>query len=72
MQEGGLHRVKLIAFGEAFNGDDVLALARRRKGQTGQNTLTFDDDRACAARALIAPLLRAGQTKHVAKRVQQR
>ena len=64
--------MKLIAFGEAFNGDDVPALARRRKRQTGQNTLTFDDDRACAARALIAPLLRAGQTKHVAKRVQQR
>ena len=72
VQEGGLHRVKLIAFGEAFNGDDVLALARRRKRQTGQDTLAFDDDRACAARALIAPLLRAGQTEHVAKSVQQR
>jgi hypothetical protein len=31
MQEGGLHRVKLIACGEAFNRDDVLAFARRRQ-----------------------------------------
>jgi hypothetical protein len=31
VQEGGLHRVKLVAFGEAFNGDYVLALARHRK-----------------------------------------
>jgi len=72
VQEGGLHRVKLVAFGEAFNGDDVLALARRNKRQTGQDTLAFDDDRARTARALIAPLLRAGQTEHVAECVQER
>ena len=72
VQEGGLHRVKLVACGEAFNRDDVLALARRRQRQTGQDTLAVDDDRARAARALIASLLRAGQTEHVAESVQQR
>ena len=72
VQEGGLHRVQLVAGGEAFNGDDVLALARRRQRQTGQDTLAVDDDRARAARALIAPLLRADEAEHVAKRVEQR
>jgi hypothetical protein len=31
VQEGGLHRVELVGVGEAFNRDDVLALARCRK-----------------------------------------
>jgi hypothetical protein len=72
VQEGSLHRVKFVALGEAFNGDDMLAFARSCKRQTRQDTLAVDDDRARAARALIAPLLGTGQTKHVAKRIQQR
>jgi len=40
--------------------------------KAGQDTLTVDDDRARAARALIAALLRACETERVAKRVQQR
>ena len=72
VQEGGLHRVKLVACGEAFNRDDVLALAGRRERQTRQDTLAVDDDRAGAARTLIAALLRPGQAEYVAERVEQR
>jgi hypothetical protein len=64
--------VKLVACREAFNRDDVLALAGRRQRQTGQDTLAVDDDRAGTARALIATFLSTGQTEHVAQRVQQR
>jgi hypothetical protein len=64
--------VKLVALGKAFDRHDMLAVARRRQRQTGQDTLAFDDDRARAARALIAPLLRSGQTEYVAESVQQR
>ena len=71
VQEGGLHRVKLVAFGEAFNRNDVLAFARRRQRQTGQDTLAVDDDGTRAARALIAPFLRACQTEHIAEGIQQ-
>jgi hypothetical protein len=30
VQESGLHRMKLVACGKAFDRDDVLAVARRR------------------------------------------
>jgi hypothetical protein len=30
VQEGGLRRVQFVAVGESFNGDDLLAFARRR------------------------------------------
>ena len=69
-QEGGLHRVKHVASGEAFNRHDVLAFARRRERQTGQDTLAVDDDGTRAACALIAPFLRAWQTEHIAEGVQ--
>jgi hypothetical protein len=62
VQKGGLHGVKLVAFGEALNRDDVLTFARCRKRQTGQDTLAFDNNGARAARALIAALLRAWET----------
>ena len=66
-----MHRVKLVTCPKTFNRDDVLAFACGRKRETGQDALTVDDDGAGAARALIASLLRAGQTEHIAKRVQQ-
>jgi hypothetical protein len=72
VEEGSLHRVKRISCGETFNSDDVPSFARRRQRQAGQHSLIVDDDGARAARALIAPLLRAGETEHVAERVQQR
>src|SRR5262245_9660645 len=72
VKEGGLHRVKVIAYGEALYRDDRLPLARRCQRQTRQDTLAIDDDRACATRALVAALLGAGKTKHVVKRIQQR
>lgn len=72
VQEGSLHRVKVVALGEAFNGDDVLTFASSCKSQTRQDTLAVDDDGARAASALIASFLRAGQTEYVAKRIQQR
>jgi hypothetical protein len=61
VQEGGLHRVKLIALGEAFYRYDVLASHGRRQRQTRQDNAAFDDDRACAACTLVAPLLGANQ-----------
>jgi hypothetical protein len=45
--------MQLVALGESFNGDDVLAFARRRQGQTGQDTLSVDDDRARFLNALM-------------------
>src|SRR5688572_15976497 len=67
VQEGSLHRVKFVACGDAFNRNDLLAPARRRKRQTRQHTLAINDDRAHTARALITSLLRASQTEHVAE-----
>src|SRR4029453_9616722 len=72
VQKCGLHGGKLAACGEAFNRDDLLAVARRRQGQAGQNTLAVDHDRAGAAGTLIAAFLRASQAEYVAERVQQR
>src|SRR5262245_23384056 len=66
VQEGGLHRVKLAAGRETFDGDDVLPLACRRQCQTGQDALAVYNHRARPAGALIAALLRSGQSQLVA------
>ena len=52
--------------------DDVVAVARCRKSQAGQDTLAVDDDRARAAGALIAAFLSTGQAEPVANSVQKR
>src|SRR5262245_63684626 len=72
VKEGGLHRMQLIVWGEALDRDDRLPLARHCQRQTRQDTLAVDDDRACAARALVAALLGADEAEHVVKRIQQR
>ena len=71
LQEGCLHWMKRVTCAEAFNRENVLPLACRRKRQARQDTLTVDDDRACAASALIAPLLATCESERVAKCVQQ-
>src|SRR5262245_14784849 len=72
VKEGGLHRVQLIACGEALYRGYRLPLARPCQRQTRQDALAFDDDRARAARALVAALLGADETEHVVERIQQR
>ena len=62
--------MKLLAFVETFNRDDVT-FARRRERRTGQDTLAFDDHGASAARTLIASLFSASETEFVSENVEQ-
>ena len=61
-EEGRLHRMQLGALGrQAFDGRDGPALDLGGKGEAGENALAIDMDRAGAALALVAALLRAGE-----------
>src|SRR6185295_5714650 len=46
VQEGGQHRVNLVAHRATFNRDDVLAIARSPPGPNAPATLAVDGDRA--------------------------
>src|SRR5438045_2509876 len=66
VDEGLLHRVEPIAFGEALDRRDRLALCRGRERQTRQDAAPADVHRAGAALAVIAAFLGSRQLQMLA------
>ena len=55
--EGPLHRVQVVAVGEALDRRDLVTLARDGEREAGEHAPAVDPDRARAAGALVAALL---------------
>src|ERR1051325_2749486 len=85
--EGGLEGAQAVVGREPFDGDDLRsaramsALRQRRRGrrtphhgegEAGVDAPAVDEHRAGAARALVAPFLRAGEVEVLAQRVEER
>ncbi len=63
LPEGGLHRVEVVAVGEALDGLDLRAVGLDREHRAGLDGLAIDVDRAGAALAGVAADVRAGQVE---------
>src|SRR4029079_9245069 len=59
--EGGLHRMQLIAARDAFDGEDVGAVMADGEREAGVDATAIDQDGAGAALAAVASLLGAGK-----------
>src|SRR5688572_28490025 len=59
LDEGSLHRVKLFAARESFNGCDLATLERGRERQARQHPAAINEYGASAALALVATFLLA-------------
>ncbi len=70
--EGGLHRMKVVAMGEALDGDDLCAVETHREGETGIDPLPVHEHGAGAALPAVAALLGSGQVEALAQEVKQR
>ena len=70
--EGGLHRMQLIAARDALDGEDVGAVVADRQRQARIDAPAVDQHRAGAALAAVASLLGAGQVEALAQQVEQR
>ena len=60
--ERRLHRMQVVAPGETLDGDDLVAIHLRRQNEAGAHELAVEDDRARAALALLARVLRPGSS----------
>ena len=69
--EGGLHRMQLVAIGEALDGQDVGAVKADRQRQAGIDAPAVDQHGAGAALAAVAALLGAGEVEPLAQQVEQ-
>jgi hypothetical protein len=67
-----LQRMRLPVPRQSLDCRHVPAVALRRQRQTREHPLTVHQNRACAARSLIAALLRPDQAEVFAQRVEQR
>jgi hypothetical protein len=67
-----LQRVKARVGREAFDGDDLAAVAFDAEDQAGENRLAVEQHGARAAFAQLAPVLRAAQAGVLAEHLQQR
>ena len=70
--EGGLHRMQRAVLREPFNRDDLLSAVHHGEGEAGVIAPSVDENRARAARPLIASFFRAGEIEMLAQRVEQR
>ena len=71
LQELLLHRMQLVALGDALDRGDRRALGFHAQHQAGTDQTAVHDDRAGAAVAGCAAFLAAGQADHVAQHIQQ-
>ena len=55
-----LHRMELVASGEALDGYHLGAIEADRQRQAGVDAAPVEQDRACAALAAVAAFLGAG------------
>ena len=72
IHEGLLHRMQLVAVGEALDGADLLAVGLHGEHQAGAHRLAVDDHRAGAADAVLAADMGAGLAAILADGVGQR
>lgn len=72
LDERPLQRVRLVLTRQPLDGDDVPTHVLHRQRETGHDALAVDKDRAGAARALVAALLRAVELERFAEQVEQR
>ena len=72
LDEGLLHRMQIVAFGEAFHGGDVATLGGERERQAGHRPPVIDENRAGAALTVIAAFLASGQSDMFAQCVENR
>ena len=72
LDEGGLERMQLVALRQAFDRRDLGAVVHRGQRQAGDDPPAVEQDRARAAGALVAALLRAGEIERFAQHVEQR
>ncbi len=70
LDEGGLHRMQVVAFGKSFNRGDLLALLHNSEGQAGRYSTPIDEHSACAAMSEAAALFAACQVKIVAQTIE--
>jgi hypothetical protein len=70
--EGGLHRVQLVAARDAFDGEDVGAVMADGECETGIDALAVDENGAGAALPAVAPLLGSGQVEALTQEIEQR
>ena len=67
-----LQRMKPAVALEPLDGGDLRAVVHHRERQARDDALSVHQDRACAAGALVAALLGAGQARPFPQHVQQR
>ena len=65
--EGGLHRVQLVALGDAFDRGDVGAVGLAREHGAGLHRLAVDMDDAGAALAGVAADMGPGEAEVLAQ-----
>ena len=65
--EGGLHRMQLVAARDALDREDVGAVVADRQSKAGIDPPAVDEDGAGAALAAVASLLGAGQMEPLAQ-----
>jgi hypothetical protein len=71
LDEGGLNRVERIAPGESFDGQNVGAVEADGEGEAGIDPAPRHEDRAGAALAPVAALLRPGETEPFAQEIKE-
>ena len=69
--ERRLHRMQLVALGDAFDGGDVGACGLRRQHRAGFHRAAVDMDHAGAALAGVAADMGAGQIEIFAQEMHQ-
>ena len=67
LDEGGLHRMQLLALRETFDGRDLVAFHSRGEKETGIHPPAIDEHGAGAALAMVAAFLRAGEVEMLAQ-----
>ena len=69
LTEGGLQRAQRFLARQHLEGDDAGTFSLHRQHQTGADRGAVDDDRARAARAMLAAQMGSGQAEHVAQAI---
>jgi hypothetical protein len=70
--EGGLHRVQLIAASDALDGEDVGAVVADRQCKAGIDPPAVDEDGAGAALAAVTSLLGSGELEALTQEIEDR
>ena len=69
LAEGGLQRAQRFVVREALDGNHAGTVGLHRQHQTGADREAVDDDRACAAGAMLAAEMGSSQAEHVAQAI---